>query len=83
VLFITLLIPKGKGEEAVEYLKKLKAPKDITIHNVYFTFGRYDGIIIYEAPSTKAAMDFAMKVGFKTHYTMETLTAVEAKELPS
>ena len=83
MLFITLLVPKGKGEEAVEYLKKLKAPKGITIHNTYFTFGRYDGVMIYEAPTTKAAMDFAMKVGFKTHYTMETLTAVETTDLPS
>lgn len=80
MLFITLFVPKGKGEEAVEYLKKLKAPKGIVIHNIYFTFGRYDGIMIYEAPTTKAAMDFAMKVGFKTHYVMETLTAVESRE---
>jgi uncharacterized protein with GYD domain len=81
MLFITLLIPKGKGEEAVEYLKKLKAPKGITIRSIYFTFGRYDSIIVFEAPTAKAAMDFAMKIGFATHYTMETLTAVEAKEI--
>jgi uncharacterized protein with GYD domain len=80
MLFVTLLVPKGKGEEAVKYLKKLKAPKGIKIRDVYFTFGRYDGIIIFEAPSTKEAMDFAMKVGFETHYTMETLTAVQARQ---
>ena len=83
MLFITLFIPKSNGEEAVEHLKKLKAPKKIVIHKIYFTFGRYDGVMIYEAPTTKAAMDFAMKVGFKTHYTMETLTAVESKDLLS
>jgi len=81
MLFITLLVPKGKGEEAVKYLKELKAPKGITVRDVYFTFGRYDGIIVFEAPTTKAAMDFAMRVGFATHYTMETLTAVSAKEV--
>jgi len=81
MLFITLLVPKGKGEEAVKYLKELKAPKGIIIRDVYFTFGRYDGIIVFEAPTTKAAMDFAMRVGFATNYTMETLTAVSAKEV--
>ena len=80
MLFITLLVPKGKGEEAVSYLRELKAPKEIKIRDIYFTFGRYDGIIVFEAPSTKEAMDFAMKVVFATHYTMETLTAVEARE---
>jgi len=80
MLFVTLLVPKGKGEEAVKYLRALKAPKGIKIRDIYFTFGRYDGIIIFEAPSTKEAMDFAMKVGFETHYTMETLTAVQARE---
>ncbi len=80
MLFVTLLVPKGKGEDAVKYLRELKAPRGITIRDIFFTFGRYDGIIIFEAPSTKEAMDFAMKVGFATHYTMETLTAVQAKE---
>lgn len=79
MLFITLLIPKGKGEEAVEYIRKLKSVKGITIRNIYFTFGRYDGLIIFEAPTAETAMDFAMKIGFATHYTMETLTAVDAK----
>jgi len=80
VLFITLLAPKGKGEKAVKYLKELKAPKNITVSGVYFTLGRYDGVIIFEAPDTKTAMLFAMQVGFETNYTVETLTAVSAKE---
>jgi uncharacterized protein with GYD domain len=80
MLFVTLLVPKGKGEEAISYLRELKAPKRIKIRDIYFTFGRYDGMIVFEAPSIKEAMDFAMKVGFATHYTMETLTAVEARE---
>ncbi len=78
MLFVTLLVPKGKGEEAVHYLRELEAPKGIKIRDIYFTFGRYDGLIIFEAPDTEKAMDFAMKVGFETNYTMETLTAIEA-----
>ena len=81
MLFISLLLPKGKGVEAVKYLKELKAPKGITIRDVYFTFGRYDGVIIFEAPNEKTAMNFVMQVGFATNYTMETLTAITAKEI--
>ena len=81
MVFVTLLSPKGKGEEAVNYLKKLKAPSGVTIRDVYFTLGRYDGIIVFEAPSVKRAMDFVMATGFATDYTVETLTAIPAKEL--
>ena len=81
MLFVTLLAPKGKGEAAVGYLKKLKAPRGITIRAVYFTLGRYDSVIIFEASDVKAAMNFSMEVGFATDYSVETLTAVPAKEL--
>jgi uncharacterized protein with GYD domain len=81
MLFITLLKPKGKGEEAIKHLKQLKAPKDITLREVYFTFGRYDGVIVFEAPNETAAMRFIMQTGFATQYTMETLIAVSAKQI--
>ena len=81
VLFLTLLAPKGKGEPAVGYLKKLKAPRGITIRDVYFTLGRYDSVIIFEAPDAKTALSFAMEIGFATDYSVESLTAVPAKEL--
>jgi len=80
ILFITLLLPKGKGMEAIKYLKELKAPKEIKIKDVYFTFGRYDGIIIFEAPDEVTAMKFVMQTGFTTQYMVETLIAVPAKE---
>lgn len=81
MVFISLLAPKGKGSEAVEYLKKIKAPRGITMHATYFTLGRYDGVIIFEAPDVKAAMKFVMQTGFATDYTVETLTAIPVKEL--
>jgi len=81
MLFITLLQPKGKGEDAVKYLKQLKAPKGITLKGVYFTYGRYDGIILFEAANEVTAMKFIMETGFATLYTVETLVAVSAKEL--
>ncbi|MGD8505216.1 MAG: GYD domain-containing protein [Candidatus Bathyarchaeota archaeon] len=81
MLFVTLLRPKGRGEEAIKHLKQLKATKGITLREVYFTFGRYDGIIIFEAPSETAAMKFIMQTGFTTQYTMETLIAVPAEQI--
>ncbi len=81
MLFITLLSPKGKGAEAVKYLKELKPPQGIAIHEVYFTLGRYDGMLVFDAPDVKTAMNFIMEMGFATDYTVETLTAIPAKEL--
>ena len=76
MLFITLLVPKGRGTEAVEYFKELQPPKNVTIHNIYFTFGRYDGILIFEAPNVETAMNFVRQIGFETRYATETLTAI-------
>jgi uncharacterized protein with GYD domain len=81
MLFMSLLSPKGKGKEAIDYLKKLKAPKGITIHDVYVAFGRYDGVVVFEAPTHKTAMSFVVDVGIKTGYLIETLSAVPAKEI--
>ena len=81
MLFITLLTPKGKGREAINYLKKLKTPKGIKVCDVYFTLGRYDGVILFEAPDVKTALNFAADVGFTTDYSVETLTALPAKDL--
>lgn len=67
--------------DAVKYLKSLEQRESIKIRDVFFTFGRYDGVVIFEAPDEKAAMKFIMETGFSTEYTMETLIAVPAKEL--
>jgi uncharacterized protein with GYD domain len=81
MLFMSLLLPKGKGKDAVDYLKKLKAPKGITIHDVYVTFGRYDGVVVFEAPNPKTAMSFVLDIGFETDYIIETLSVIPAKEV--
>ena len=81
MLFMSLLSPKGKGKEAIDYLKKLKAPRGIVIHDVYVTFGRYDGVVVFEAPTPKKAMSFVVDVGIKTGYLIETLGTVPVKEV--
>jgi uncharacterized protein with GYD domain len=81
MLFMSLLLPRGKGRETIDYLKNLKAPKGITIRDAYITFGRYDGVILFEATDEKTALNFALEVGFATDYVIETLSAVPAKDL--
>lgn len=81
MLFVSLLSPIGRGREAIDYLKKLKAPKGITIHDVYVTFGQYDGVVVFEATDPKKAMSFAVDIGIATDYLIETLSAIPAKEM--
>ena len=79
MLYISLLSPTGKGREAIDYLKKLKAPRGIKIHDTYLTLGGYDGVIIFEAPDANAALNFAVETGIATDYVVDTLTAIPAK----
>jgi len=81
MLYMSLLTPKGKGKDAVDYLKKLKAPEGIEVREVCITFGRFDGVILFDAPDAKTALNFALEVGFATDYTIETLSAVPVREL--
>jgi uncharacterized protein with GYD domain len=81
MLYVSLLSPEGKGKEAIAYLKKLKAPRGITIHDVYLTFGSYDAVVVFEATDARRALSFAMDTGIKTGYLVETLGAVPAREM--
>ena len=81
MLYMSLLSPRGVGKEAVDYLRKLKAPKGITLHDVYVTFGRYDGVVVFEAANPKTAMRFVLDVAFETDYVVETVSAVPAREI--
>jgi uncharacterized protein with GYD domain len=83
MIFVTLMLPKGKGVDAVKYLKGLKAPKGIKIRDIFFAFGKYDSMIVFEAPNEQTAMNFVMETGFATQYTMETMIVVPAKEITS
>jgi uncharacterized protein with GYD domain len=81
MLYMSLLAPRGIGKEAVDYLRRLKAPKGITLHDVYVTFGRYDGVVVFEAANPKTAMRFVLDIAFETDYVVETLSTVPAKEV--
>ena len=81
MMFISLLSPKGKGKEALDYLRKMKPPPGIKIHNVWVTLGRYDAVIVFEVTDVDKAMRFAVATGLATDYSMETLTALPIKNL--
>lgn len=46
--------------------------------NVYWTLGRYDTVVIFEAPNEKIAMNLALKRADRME--IETLVAVPAEE---
>lgn len=62
-------------------MKKPKAPRGITLHDVYVTFGRYDGVVVFEAANPKMVMHFVLDIAFETDYLVETLSAVPARAI--
>jgi uncharacterized protein with GYD domain len=48
---------------------------------VYWTFGKYDGIGILEAPNDEAAMEFELKVGSLGNTRTATLKAFTEEEI--
>ena len=64
----------AKGTEILGELKK----KDIKILGFYWTLGRYDDVIIFEAPTEKDAMKLAF--GVKDYVDTETLVAIPREE---
>ncbi len=81
MLFVTLARMREKiDKETEEKANKFLAnpPPGVKIHNVLYTLGRYDFIIIYEAPSEKEAM--ACGIIFGEMASTETLVAIPREE---
>jgi len=79
--FITLAKLRGAIDEA--FSKKTEQftknpPAGVKIHNVFYTLGRYDIVIFYEAPSEKDAMIAGMT--FVDKAATETLVAIPLEE---
>jgi len=56
-----IVLAKMKGESTAEFKKQLRKPLKIPppgmkIQNVFWTFGQYDFVILYEAPDEKGAL---------------------------
>lgn len=81
VYFIILLkfrrkVTKESLTNVSQVLKLLEKEEGVKIHGLYWTLGRYDGVIIAEGPNEKVAMDALIRFG--EFITSETLIAVSA-----
>ncbi len=82
LIFIMLVKDKKKPTEentgrATKMLDELKK-KGIKILGFYWTLGRYDDVVIFEAPSEKDAMKLAIDV--REDVTTETMVAIPREE---
>ena len=68
---------KENTDRATKILDELKK-KGIKILGFYWTLGRYDDVVIFEAPSEKDAMKLAFDV--KEDVTTETMVAIPREE---
>jgi uncharacterized protein with GYD domain len=80
--FITLLrfrkkLTKADFEEE-DKLEKQFAKRGLKVHSDFYTLGRFDNVMIIEAPDAKMVMDFFLA---QSHVvSTETLTAVSKAE---
>ena len=68
---------ENTGLVATKILDELKK-KGIKILGFYWTLGRYDDVVIFEAPSEKYAMKLAIDV--REDVTTETMRAIPREE---
>jgi uncharacterized protein with GYD domain len=80
--FVTLLRLRKKLTKEdlaeVDKLEKAFAKRGLKVHSDFYTLGRFDDVMITEAPDAKTVMDFFLA---QAHVVAtETLTAVPRKE---
>jgi uncharacterized protein with GYD domain len=82
MLFIAMAKFKKKliKEVVIENLKDMEADTkgQVRYLGIYWTLGRYDTVVLYEAPDEKAAINMALKRADRME--IETLVAVPAEE---
>ena len=79
MLFVTLLkIRQGKLKEARKFLQSGENPEGISIKAYLGLFGRYDALLIFEAPDSGRAASFVtdMMSAFETE-TFATISPAE------
>jgi len=84
LIFISLIKFKQaptKGELAkIDKLWAEIPKKGFKILSCYWTLGRFDGVVIFEAPTEREAMKFAIESAKQGLSSMETLVAIQRKE---
>ena len=85
MFFVALLKMKGKVTQAfIEATQKSckNPPPGIEYHSVFCTLGKYDFVIVFEAPDEKEAMKWAMPwAEFCETQTMAAVPYTEALKL--
>lgn len=80
VLFVTLLkVRPGKAEQAFRLFKIGEAPEGISIKTNLGLFGRYDGLVIFEAADSGKAAEFVTKM--VEVFETETFAAVTPDQI--
>jgi uncharacterized protein with GYD domain len=79
MLFVVLSKWKGKpGKQNIEKTNKVLASAKVKNLGFYWTFGRYDAVLIAEAPDWKTMMKTLLQV--EDMVTTETMLAVPREE---
>jgi uncharacterized protein with GYD domain len=82
MLFVALVKYKQKATKAIvtENLRRNEADakEGIKFHGVYWTLGKYDAVVIFEAQDEKVAMKMAIRRG--DVLSIETLVALPVEE---
>ena len=80
MIFVTLAKSRGKiTKEMIEKSNKVLAGEPgVKVLGFYWTLGRYDSVLIVEAPDEKTAIKLLLQVGDQV--ATETLVAVPREE---
>ena len=78
-----IILAKLRGKMTKELTDRVtKVMKDqpmgVKIHSIYWTLGRYDSVLIIEAPDEKTAMKILTRVG--DYAATETMVAIPREE---
>jgi uncharacterized protein with GYD domain len=78
-----IVLAKMRGEMTPEFKEAnekamRKPPPGIKIHNVFWTLGQYDFVILYEAPSEKEAIK--MGTAWSKFCESQTMVAIPTEE---
>ena len=82
-----IVLAKMKGELTREFQEATKKaltspPQGLKIHNVFWTLGEYDFVILYEAPNEKVAIKMGTAWGkFCETQTMVAIPHEEAQSM--
>ena len=67
--------------ERAESFKKTAEEVGITVKDLYWTQGQFDGVAVLEAPDAETVLSLALRVGSQGDIRTQTLRAFSAEEM--